>query len=402
MVLLRLECTMGYNCTNAGTCEGLLKSGQEEQVAEGTFIRKRVVFCESYGTIRSTLYFATHKADSYPVTIAIPGHHDLYKLFKAFNEEVFNNSLAVIYLEPYYSKKQKPKGMRKLFYVISKIFEEKLYLREMYNTHFCELENRDIFFSSRYYNGPLFYMLRKLGKKNRLIYLNTSSPDRTPSKEYIPTNVLDVTRLILNKIIYGLGMTMCRFPNAQGIPYIPDKFVRRAGNKVIGRDEVNQLVRVVDLSKFNIFEVGNYSVMYFDQDLLAIGCFTSSLAYWKALNDILEILSRYFPEREIGIKYHPNSRCDKSKIKVGNILPDFIPAEFLYSEKTRVYLSFSSTALANVKKGLCISILNLVPFKSEKEREAYKDLLKQVSQSEILFPKSLDEFEKILADGRPG
>jgi len=62
-------------------------------------------------------------------------------------------------------------------------------------------------------------------------------------------------------------------------------------------------------------------------------------------------LSKYFPENEIARKYHPHSPGDKTMIKTGDVLPDFIPAEFLYNDNVKIYLSLFSGSIANVENG---------------------------------------------------
>ena len=107
-------------------------------------------------------------------------------------------------------------------------------------------------------------------------------------------------------------------------------------------------------------------------------------------------MSKYFPEEEIARKYHPYLPTDKEMIKIGDVLPDFIPAELLYNENVKMYLGACSNCITNVGKGLAVSLIDLISFKNDKIREHLKEALIQRSRSEILFPQSLEEFERIL------
>ena len=80
---------------------------------------------------------------------------------------------------------------------------------------------------------------------------------------------------------------------------------------------------------------------------------------------------------------NPNYDGDKTMIKVGDVLPDFIPAEFLYSEKTKIYLGHFSLALAHVEKGLAVSLIDLVSFKNDSVREYLREFVTGLSSSEI-------------------
>ena len=109
-------------------------------------------------------------------------------------------------------------------------------------------------------------------------------------------------------------------------------------------------------------------------------------------------MGKYFPENEVALKYHPGSGESETALPFGTRLPDFIPAEFLYSDKVKMYLGISSMALANVERGLAVSLIDLISFKDDKTRKQLKNVLIQWSHSEILFPQSLDEFERIVAN----
>ena len=107
-------------------------------------------------------------------------------------------------------------------------------------------------------------------------------------------------------------------------------------------------------------------------------------------------LSKYFSEDEIAFKCHPGSSNDNGLIKIGTELPSFVPAEMLYSDNVKMYLTVSSYSIVNVEKGLAVSLVNLISFKDDITRSNRKQILIQNKKSKILFPESLDEFERIL------
>jgi len=152
-----------------------------------------------------------------------------------------------------------------------------------------------------------------------------------------------------------------------------------------------------DLSRFKeIFDVGKYSVIYFHQDLLQEGYISNGDTFRRELAEIFNILSKYFPENRVARKYHPCYPGDKSMVTYGEVIEDFIPGEFLHNDNVKMYLSLFSCALANVERGLAVSIADLITFRDDETREQLKEMVIGMSRSEILFPKSLDEFEEIL------
>ena len=233
--------------------------------------------------------------------------------------------------------------------------------------------------------------------KNSLVYIDNYPPGAATSRQYIPTNIVEIARLLIAKLTYGSDIVMARFPYQTGIIYIPDKFISKSVNRVIEWEEMSEMMNGFDLSRFKIFDASNYSVIYFDQYIEKTPYIGDRDIYVGELNKIFHILVRYFPGEKIARKYHPNGLGDKDMIRVGDVIPDFVPAEFLYNEGTKVYLGFTSAALANVEKGIAISLLDLVNIKTQKLREQLRELVKGLSRSEIIFPKSLEEFEQVLS-----
>jgi len=357
-----------------------------------------VIFCENYTTIKRTLYLATRNRYDYRITLVILGNPDLFKFFQVINDKVFRDTINLMYIKLYRSERLTAKGMKKVFHLLSDIVKERRYLKEIFNKYFTELEGCEVFFSGRAFAGHLFYLLKRLNKKNKLVYISASSPNATPLRKYTPTNIIHLAELIKLKLIYGCDTTMGQLPHLKGFFYIPDKFIEKKVGRVIDWEEMTGMIKDFDLSQFKVFDASNYSVIYFDQHLEKTGYVTDVDTYQRELTEVFNILSKYFPEKEIARKYHPNLNSDKAMIKVGDVIPDFIPAEFLYNERTEIYLGFTSGALANVEKGLAVSLIELVTFKDDETREQLREFVMGLSHSEILFPKSLDELEKIMSN----
>jgi len=359
-------------------------------------MKKTLIISENYTSIDTTLYLATRNGHDYPITIVIPGNHDLFKFFQVINERVFHDTLNLIYFEPYRARRATAKGIKKVFHVLPDIIKERRHLKEIYSRYFAELKGYELFFFSRGFSGIKFYLLKKLSKRNRLVYVSHAPPNIPPISHYIPMNITDLLRLVILKLIYGRDIAMGKFPFQKGLAYIPDRFMEKEVDKVISWQEKTEMMKGFDLSRFKIFDVGDYDVIYFSHILNPAWVSHDTLR--RELTEVFSILSKYFPEKRIASKYHPGHKSDKTTIKVGDILPSFIPAEFLYNDNVKMYLSVWSLSIANVEKGLPVSIMYLITFKSNKMREQIREQLVQVSRSEILFPKSLEAFERILAD----
>jgi len=208
-------------------------------------------------------------------------------------------------------------------------------------------------------------------------------------------NIRDLLLLVKLKIIYGLDSTMIRII-INKVPYIPDKFMKHKVHKIIPEETSKKLLEDFDYKQFNVFDVANYSIIYFDQGYFYRDNFVDIDLFQNEINAIFNILSKYFTNEEIAIKYHPGDNADKNKINAGTVLDNYIPAEFLYSNNVKMYLSFSSGSLGNVEKGLAVSLVDLITYKTDGIREKVREATLKKSYSNILFPASLDDFEKIV------
>ena len=354
-----------------------------------------VIFCENYTEIESTLYVAKHHCYDSLITIVIPGSHDLLKFFQVINEKVFHNEVILIYLEPYQARRAKARGINKIPHVIPDIIKERRYLGGIFNKYFAGLKGGEVFFFSRGSSVLKFYLLKELSKRNRVVYISHGPPYFS---EYTPTNIVELARLIISKLTYGRDAAVAKLPYIKGFLYMSDRFMKKEVDRVIDWAETNEMMKDFDLGQFKVFDAGDYSVIYFDGSLFERGLITDKTTFSRELAKVFGVLGKYFPEKEIARKYHPGHDSDQTLIKVGDILPAFIPAEFLYNENVQMYLSTCSASIANVEKGLAVSIIDLISFRSDEIRNGLKEGLIQMSKSKILFPKSLDEFERIVID----
>ncbi|MFC1903338.1 hypothetical protein ACFLW9_00415 [Chloroflexota bacterium] len=360
-------------------------------------MKRLVIFCGAYTTIETTLYLVTHNWCHRPVTIVIIGTlTDLYKFFQIINEKLFNNKINIIHFKGYQPRRARANKIKRLLYLLPDIVKEKQYLKKLFDKNFAGLKEAEVYFSGKGSGTRIFYLLKKLCKANRLVYMHCPGEELT-IEEFTPTNLIDFADLIINKIIYGFEIVMGRLPYTH-FPCIPDKFLKREVAETIDHTARNEMLRDFDLNRFKeIFAFDNeYRVIYFHQDLVDGGYVPDRDTFKRELTEIFNVLSKYFLENEVAIKHHPSYPGDKTVIEFGEVIDDFIPGEFLYNDKVKMYLSPISAALANVEKGLAVSIADLITFRDDKTRNQLKEHLMRMSRSQIVFPRSLDEFEKLL------
>ena len=357
-----------------------------------------VIFCESYPQIKNALYLSKQNYQDHPVTIMVT-MPDLYKFFNLVNEKVFQGGLNVVYFDIYRGRTAKAGSkIIKALYLLPDIVKERQYLKKIFKKHFAQLRKAEVFFSSRFFNPSTFYLLRKLSTTNSLVYIPDPSYDAILINKAAPANITEVVSLLKSKIVYGWDIALGKHPLGQKITRMPDEFIRKRVARVISREERERLLRNFDTNQFRLFNNIDCSIMYFHEDLVEHDYVTDHETFERRLAEVFNIIGKHFPENKVALKYHPGYAEGEPAVPFGSRLPDFIPAEFLYSGKIRMYLGISTMALANVEKGLAVSLIYLIGFKNDTIREQLKKALIQWSHSEILFPQSLDEFERILID----
>jgi len=354
-----------------------------------------LMFCESYDEIKSCLHFCKHHIkQNHIITVVVFGNYDLSKFLDEINDRVFYHRINVLYLELFKGKASEGIGINRVFDHITNIIKARKYYQELYVNHFATFKGADVYFFTRYYTPYNFYLLKKLVKNNKLIFMCVLDwEDRI--RKHILRSIYELMSLTKLKLIYGFGMTIAKLPHAN-FPYMPDNFISKEVDRVISLEETEELLADFDFNEFNIFDSGHYSIIFFEQPLVDADRVQDAGVFKRELDEIFSVLTRYFPEKEIAIKYHPTGHSDKNTIKTGVVLEDFIPAELLYNDNVKMYLSFSSGSLANVEKGLAVSLIDLISFKDKDAKKFIKENLVKRSRSEILFPQSLDEFEDIL------
>lgn len=354
-----------------------------------------VIFVGSYLQYKNALYIATQNYQKRTITIIILGNSSLHDFFSAINQRIFQNSINLKFFDYFRTdpRRVKAKGLNRVFYVLSDIIKERRYLKDTFYRYIAGIRESEIYLLDR---GALqFFLANKLSKKNRLVYFS-SYPTNVAPKHSAVKSIDNLVRLIIYKLTYGCDIALGEVAYRKGIPHMPDKFLKQKVARVIYEEERDGMLQGFDMNQFKVFDVGKYSVIYLDDNLINSDFIADKNVFRKEITGIFDLVSKYYPENEIARKYHAGYNYDKTVITLGDVLPDYIPAELLYNDNIKMYLGDSTTALANVEKGLAVSILRLISFKDEQTREELAGVLQPIARSKLLFPKSLEEFEGIL------
>jgi hypothetical protein len=163
----------------------------------------------------------------------------------------------------------------------------------------------------------------------------------------------------------------------------------------ISEQFINKVCLQKDIKIDTVTYFQNYKCLYLHEDLKEYGYVDDT--YNAEIENLLGIVKEYISENSLAVKYHPaSSKCNRN-LSVKNELCHYIPAEFYFNNNVEVYISVGSTALTNVTKGTAISLINLITFKEQRYKDIFVNYLDTLKQTNILFPKSVDEFRNMLS-----
>lgn len=360
-------------------------------------MNKLVIFCTSYPEIENTLFLVEKELNRKHISVVIPGDSDLHCFLSMINETRFQNHLNLIHFPDYSKKSAESNIITRFFSLLQKAIGERRYLKDIYSKYFTELRGADVYFFTRVMNPISFYFLNKLKNRNNLRYMHYA-PYVDKLEKYSPENVSEWVALVLLKFTYSASIVMGKLPHVKGFPYVPDTFMENEVDEVITQEKRNMILKGYEFNHIRNVNEYKFSIIYFDQPFVNKDRIPDTNTFREELNEIFRVIAKHFKDEEIAIKFHPKYEGDRILVSVGQVLPKFLPAEFFYSDNVKVYMSFFSYAIANVKKGKVISLANLVTFKTDEIRESLKETLIRRSRSNILFPESLDELDMILTN----
>ncbi len=137
------------------------------------------------------------------------------------------------------------------------------------------------------------------------------------------------------------------------------------------------------------------SLVFFDQHYVARKIVINN-QYYKLLSDVFSL----FYQAGYGCYYkgHPDLPQDQNeKIpKFVFFLPSFIPAEFVSINKVTSFSITSGAIANNLGSDICLSLINLIPFKDLSFKNRAKKILKRKTKVRVFCPKNLNDIKRLI------
>jgi len=358
---------------------------------------QKLLIVESYGQIPHALRLLSENSDTGRLILVFLGFTDLFRLFQLLNERLFQNRLRLMYLEAHTPRWATAKGPGRLLWVLPDIIRERRSVKATFETFLTHVENSEVYFFSRGFNGAKLYLLDKLRRKNRLVYVTPKGPPHMV--RHRPRTAAELGKLIIWKLTYGRDAVLGRLPIVKGFFYIRERFIEKKVSQVLDEAAADRILEGFDLDQFRVFDARNYRVIFFHEDLVGVGYVLSEDLWRQELGTVFAIVKKHFSPKDIAVKFFPGYLGD-TQVVDGCIdtIPSFLPAELLYRNGSQLSVAVFSRSIANLRSGLAVSIADLITFKNEHIRNELKENLRVASRSEILFPQSPAELDRILVD----
>ena len=163
-----------------------------------------------------------------------------------------------------------------------------------------------------------------------------------------------------------------------------DKIIKKYMPKLKILDGKSILVMIVDLLE----SAGNYA---------------ESDSYKKAVDNLMQALEEKF-SNDFLIKPHPRENKLYGKmLESENIIPPYIPAEFLMNHKWKFIIGIVSSSLVYAAKNTDIVVISFMDlFKWNRKASREKNIWrKEMEDVGILFPKDINELKRLLLEDNP-
>ena len=353
-----------------------------------------LILAQSYPHVKNVLYLIDrYISDTNNIKLLVFKNEQLYFFFKRINSEHFNKAVDIYFIPGYSSK---------FNFILFRynIILEKISLISHFNKSCNNLSNQNIYFFSKSFTDYGYYFLKRLWKKNIIFHIKDPACDIYTIRDGHPKTIKDFIQLLYAKLLLGRHIVFgdTGRKNFQNFFKISEKFYGKIVRKTFLTKERNRIQSNFKFSKFSIKNYNDFKVLYFDKDVVKDRLCDDKI-FQKEIEAIFGVITEFFSSDEIGKKYKPNRTTDynKNRLKVGKIIPDYIPAELLYNNCVNIYFGITSIALANIKKGNIISLAYLITFNNPEMREgSVNNQESRKISKKIYYPKTLNELRNLI------
>jgi len=275
----------------------------------------------------------------------------------------------------------------------TKIFSNIIRSKREYKKYFKDIEDAEVYFCGYRFSLVIYSFVKKLARKNKVFNFGGLSDERFekyPEKHGFKA----YTMRWIAKWLMGVETVVS---NDKGVPVwtLDEKFFKDIEVIKDYGDKSKIISKYVP--KFDILK--NKSVLVMTTDLLETGGnYADSKSFIKAMDDLMILLDENFSDSYL-LKPHPRENRLYGKMEnCKEIIPPYIPAEFLLYYPWKYVIGIISTSLINAAElsdATVISVMDLFKWNDAAYGEV-EDYRKKMKDVNVLIPKDINEFKRLM------
>lgn len=260
------------------------------------------------------------------------------------------------------------------------ILKERRRLNKLFRKHFINIIGHELYFFSHLYDWVLYGIFAKLYKNNK-IYLIDHYGFTSDKFSKVNNTIKLVIDLLIYRFITGIYLDVYTI---NGSPILTLPIFKYNVEKI---DVPQDLKEILIKYKQNI-PINPKSILVFDNGTLDKNWIPN---YEQTIISIIHIFIQM--NIKVYIKPHPRTGFTKSLKIYAEILPSYIPGEFLPVENFIGVFGISSTALGKLATVYTkiYSMMDLFSYANESEKDYFKKYLIEQSNNNIIFLRQIEE-----------
>ncbi len=330
--------------------------------------QKISIFCQASGDVIHTLALYQKYKDTSDISIYCVNVKPIYEYIQSLNLE-----LTQLEFIPYDINVSIKRPLS--------IIKGKRELNKRYLQLFKNKTDETIYFFAIWFDWISFYFLSLLNKTNRLIYYKHYLA--VPEEGQTVYSIKKKVDLFYYYLLTNLHLQYTDEETEKRLlfPYKKIGIESQKALKIEQRFFSHYLYRVKNINK--------KSILFFESDLVNCQFFTN---YKSEITEILTALQQ--KGYSIFIKGHPNLGATKEiKVICDFNIPKEIPAELIDVKQFNCIIGIQSLSMAYFAKAgyLVYSLIDLIDFAKNSDKEMYRNYLNENSNYKINFPSQISE-----------
>ena len=334
-------------------------------------MKEIIIFCQAPADVQYALSIYNKQKNFSVISIFCINVEGIFKFLSSLNL----NLRELIFI-PYSKAISKREPLH--------ILNERSRLNKLFRKHFINTTKHELYFFSHWYDWVLYGLLAKLYKNNKIYLIDHYG---YTSDKFSKAN--NTIKLVINLLIYKFitGIYFNTYSIDEGFPILSLPIFKYNIEKLNIPQDIN---KTWIKYKFNI-PIKQKSILLFENGIAEHVLISN---YEQTITSIILVFHQM--NIKVFIKPHPRVGFTKNLSNYAEIIPSYIPGEFLPIEEFIGVFGISSAVLGKLAKTYTkiYSIIDLFSYIIESDKDYYKNYLIEQSNNNVIFLSQIEEIVK--------